>query len=236
MDRWREEGWVEEAGTRGGEAVYVLCAAQGHHHHVVCVDCGATALLEGCALEPARESARTAGFELLDAALGSLPARCQACARGRCAARLSAAPATAAALLDGVTVAYGEHVALDDVSLELPRGSIIGLIGPNGAGKTTLLRALAGHAVAAQRQHRCDGSVGYMPQLGPAAWDFPLNALDVALQGGYRRAGWLRRPGAAERGRPRDALGAVGHGGHGPPSDRRAVGRPAPAGAAGPRR
>jgi len=80
MERWREEGWAEEAGTRVGEAVYVLCAAQGHHHHVVCVDCGATALLEGCALEPARESARTAGFDLLDAALGSLPARCQACA------------------------------------------------------------------------------------------------------------------------------------------------------------
>ena len=36
-----------------------------------------------------------------------------------------------------------------------------------------------------------------MPQLGPAAWDFPLTALDVALQGGYRRTGWLRRPGAA---------------------------------------
>jgi Fur family ferric uptake transcriptional regulator len=80
MERWREEGWAEDAGTRGGEAVYVLCAAQGHHHHVVCVDCGATALLEGCALQPARESARTAGFDLLDAALASLPARCQACA------------------------------------------------------------------------------------------------------------------------------------------------------------
>src|SRR4029078_13403922 len=78
--RWREEGRAKEAGTRGGEAVYVLCAAQGHHHHVVCVDCCATALLEGCALEPARESARPAGFDLLDAALGSLPARCQACA------------------------------------------------------------------------------------------------------------------------------------------------------------
>jgi Fur family transcriptional regulator, ferric uptake regulator len=79
VERWREEGWVEDAGTRDGESVYVLCAAQGHHHHVVCVDCGATALLEGCALEPARASARDAGFELLDSALAALPARCQAC-------------------------------------------------------------------------------------------------------------------------------------------------------------
>jgi len=82
VDRWREEGWAEEAGSRGGEAVYVLCAAEGHHHHVVCVDCGATALLEGCALEPARDSARSAGFELLDSSLAALPARCASCADG----------------------------------------------------------------------------------------------------------------------------------------------------------
>jgi Fur family ferric uptake transcriptional regulator len=82
VERWREEGWAEEAGSRGGEAVYVLCAAEGHHHHVVCVDCGATALLEGCALEPARDSARSAGFDLLDAALAALPARCASCVDG----------------------------------------------------------------------------------------------------------------------------------------------------------
>jgi Fur family transcriptional regulator, ferric uptake regulator len=80
VERWREEGWAEEAGMRGGEAVYVLCGAHGHHHHVVCVDCGATALLEGCALEPVRTAAGRAGFELVDAALGSLPGRCAACA------------------------------------------------------------------------------------------------------------------------------------------------------------
>lgn len=80
VERWRQEGWAEEAGTRGGESVYVLCAAQGHHHHVVCVDCGATALLEGCALEPVRVSARSAGFDLIDSALAALPARCAGCA------------------------------------------------------------------------------------------------------------------------------------------------------------
>jgi Fur family transcriptional regulator, ferric uptake regulator len=87
VERWREEGWAEDAGTRGGESVYVLCAAQGHHHHVVCVDCGATALLEGCALEPVRDSARSAGFDLLDSALGSLPARCSDCAEADAGSR-----------------------------------------------------------------------------------------------------------------------------------------------------
>jgi Fur family transcriptional regulator, ferric uptake regulator len=81
VERWREEGFVEEAGSRGGESVFVLCSAQGHHHHLVCVECGQTALLEGCALEPVRDASRAAGFELLDRALGALPARCAACAK-----------------------------------------------------------------------------------------------------------------------------------------------------------
>lgn len=86
VERWRAEGWVEEAGTRSGEGVYVLCGEQGHHHHVVCVECGATALLEGCALEPVRAASRSAGFELQDDALGTLPGRCAGCAEADAAA------------------------------------------------------------------------------------------------------------------------------------------------------
>ena len=39
---------------------------------------------------------------------------------------------------------YGEFVALDNLSLSLNRGSILGFIGPNGAGKTTTIRILVG--------------------------------------------------------------------------------------------
>jgi ABC-type Mn2+/Zn2+ transport system ATPase subunit len=112
----------------------------------------------------------------------------------------------------GVTVAYGAHVALEDVSLVLPRGAVVGLIGPNGAGKTTLLRALLGVLSPRAGTLRVDGTAGYMPQLGAAAWDFPLTALDVVLQGGFRRVGWLRRPGPGERRAARRALDAVGMG------------------------
>ena len=43
-----------------------------------------------------------------------------------------------------LTKRYGEIVAVNDLSLKLPRGGVIGFVGPNGAGKTTTIRMLMG--------------------------------------------------------------------------------------------
>jgi sulfate transport system ATP-binding protein len=44
----------------------------------------------------------------------------------------------------GVTKRFGEFVALDDVSLDIPSGALTALLGPSGGGKSTLLRIIAG--------------------------------------------------------------------------------------------
>jgi len=72
-----------------------------------------------------------------------------------------------------VTKAYTGHVALDDVSLSVPRGSVYGLLGPNGAGKTTLIRII-NHITAPDSGtvmfdgHRLTAadvaSIGYLPE------------------------------------------------------------------------
>ena len=41
-----------------------------------------------------------------------------------------------------VSKSFGEKIALDNVSLDIPKGKIFGLLGPNGAGKTTLIRII----------------------------------------------------------------------------------------------
>ena len=45
--------------------------------------------------------------------------------------------------VEGVSHRYGTHVALTDVSFDVPSGQLFGLLGPNGSGKTTLFRLLA---------------------------------------------------------------------------------------------
>src|SRR5438309_2268574 len=60
------------------------------------------------------------------------------------ATQAPAPPATHAVIAENVSFSYGERPALDNLSLNVGRGSLFGLLGPNGSGKSTLLSLLAG--------------------------------------------------------------------------------------------
>ena len=75
--------------------------------------------------------------------------------------------------IENVTKSYTGHKALDDVSLEVERGSVYGLLGPNGAGKTTLIRVITRITMADSGRVLLDDKpltaedvfhIGYMPE------------------------------------------------------------------------
>jgi ABC-2 type transport system ATP-binding protein len=68
--------------------------------------------------------------------------------------------------LDGVTKRFGSTVALNELSLRVPEGTVCGLLGPNGSGKTTAIRILLGltgmNAGAASLLGVAPGSPGFV--------------------------------------------------------------------------
>ncbi|HEV2262238.1 MAG TPA: ABC transporter ATP-binding protein, partial [Candidatus Rubrimentiphilum sp.] len=60
--------------------------------------------------------------------------------------------------IEHLSKTYGKFFAVDDVSIEIPRGSVFGLLGPNGAGKTTTFKCLLGLARATSGTIRFDGA------------------------------------------------------------------------------
>jgi branched-chain amino acid transport system ATP-binding protein len=65
----------------------------------------------------------------------------------------------------GVTVRFGGLTALQDITLRLRRGEVLGLIGPNGAGKTTLVNVLSGFQATTSGAISLDGES--IDQLSP---------------------------------------------------------------------
>ncbi|MGE9755113.1 manganese ABC transporter ATP-binding protein MntB [Bacillus inaquosorum] len=120
--------------------------------------------------------------------------------------------------LDNVTVAYHKKPVLQEISLQVPEGKLIGIIGPNGAGKSTLIKTILGLVPRASGDISIYGKdykdqrtrIGYVPQRGSVDWDFPTSALDVVLMGRYGRIGLLKRPKKADVEMAKAALEKVG--------------------------
>jgi iron complex transport system ATP-binding protein len=127
-----------------------------------------------------------------------------------------------------VSFGYGRHTGpragqrsagerqcvIDDVSLEIPTGALVGILGPNGSGKTTLLRLLAGTLRPTSGTVRFEGEdlgriprhllarrCAVVPQETQLAFEY--SALEIVLMGRYPHLG------AFEVERPEDMTSAL---------------------------
>jgi len=82
-------------------------------------------------------------------------------------------------LARGLTRSFGSHVAVNNVTLELKRGEVLGFLGPNGAGKTTTMHMLTGNLAPSRGEISICGidlleepaaakaRIGYAPEVPP---------------------------------------------------------------------
>ena len=66
-----------------------------------------------------------------------------------------------------ISKSFGSQKVLNDVSLEIPAGQIVGLLGPNGAGKSTLMKILIGLRKADSGKISVPERIGYLPENNP---------------------------------------------------------------------
>jgi len=93
---------------------------------------------------------------------------------------------------EGISKLYGEFVALQDVSFDVSKGTVVAFLGPNGAGKSTTMRILTGFLSATsgraqvlgldpsdeQQRIQLARKLGYLPESGPLYRDMtPMESL-----------------------------------------------------------
>jgi len=122
---------------------------------------------------------------------------------------------TDAVTLDNVTVRFGRHVALRDISGKFHEGSLTAIAGPNGAGKSTLLKSIFG-ALKPQKggiSVAPNLSMAYLPQASSLSRDFPMSVLQAVCTGFWNGAGNAKGISKAMREKASEALAQTGLGG-----------------------
>jgi manganese/iron transport system ATP-binding protein len=120
--------------------------------------------------------------------------------------------------VSSLTKRFGGLTAVNNVSLQIAKGTLHAVIGPNGAGKSTLLKVIAGLLepysgsvdVLGGPPGREAKRVAYVPQAEVVDWGFPVTVGDVVMMGRVPLVGVGRSPGAGDRAAVRDALETVG--------------------------
>jgi ABC-type Mn2+/Zn2+ transport system ATPase subunit len=94
----------------------------------------------------------------------------------------------------GLTVRFGDVLALDAIDFTVNPGEALGIIGPNGSGKSTLLKSVAGLISPASGsvevfekapRRSPPGTIAYVPQVEAVDWHFPVTVWDVVAMGRF---------------------------------------------------
>jgi len=88
--------------------------------------------------------------------------------------------------IENLVKRYGNHTALNGISLEVKKGEILGLLGPNGAGKSTTMNIITGYISSTEGTVKIDGidilenpieakkKIGYLPEIPPLYADMTV--------------------------------------------------------------
>lgn len=121
----------------------------------------------------------------------------------------------------GLSRRYGNNLAVDDISLDLKRGEIVGLLGPNGAGKTTTMKMITGNLAPSEgsvsicgvdlieKPTAAKARIGYLPEVPPLYKDLRVDEY-LRLAGRLHK---IAKPGlerAVDRAKLRSGLSDMG--------------------------
>ncbi|MCZ7534231.1 MAG: metal ABC transporter ATP-binding protein [Acidimicrobiia bacterium] len=115
-----------------------------------------------------------------------------------------------------VTLAYGNHVAIDRSTFDVPAGCVTTVIGPNAAGKSTILNAIAGlmtpthgtlEVPAIGGDHK---RIAYVLQTTKVNYALPISVSEVVTMGRYSTTGLYRWLSATDRDAVNSAMTRMG--------------------------
>lgn len=117
-----------------------------------------------------------------------------------------------------LNVSYYDHLVLNDINLNIPKGVMCAISGPNGAGKTTLVKSILNFIPHLTGSIKVNGkdlkkeidNISYVPQKESVNWQFPTTVSDVVLMGTYRELGWFKRPGKTQKDKANQAMKQLG--------------------------
>jgi len=94
--------------------------------------------------------------------------------------------------IKNVSVVFGKHTAIENISLEINSNTVVTIVGPNGGGKTTLLKVVLGLIKPTKGEIMINGEpsdrispnlIGYVPQIKTIDMTFPALSIELVASG-----------------------------------------------------